>query len=130
MSIVETMKAAKPFFAVVFLQFGLAGMDILCKAALNRGMSNYVLVVYRHAVATAVVAPFAVILDKVFVFLEQKSETEDDAFDLHQDNAARFAGASSGPKSVLSGNEVHNSNVCSSYVQYSSRPYFCNGLGS
>ncbi|RXI02302.1 hypothetical protein DVH24_026832 [Malus domestica] len=64
MSIVETMKAAKPFFAVVFLQFGLAGMDILSKAALNQGMSNYVLVVYRHVVATAVVAPFAVILDK------------------------------------------------------------------
>lgn len=55
---------AKPFCAVVFLQFGLAGMDILCKVALNRGMSNYVLVVYRHIVAAAAIAPFAVILDK------------------------------------------------------------------
>lgn len=63
-ALVERLKAAKPFFAVVFLQFGLAGMDILCKAALNQGVSNYVLVVYRHAVATVVVAPFAVILDK------------------------------------------------------------------
>ncbi|PRQ43340.1 putative EamA domain-containing protein [Rosa chinensis] len=62
--LVERLKAAKPFFAVVFLQFGLAGMDILCKAALNQGVSNYVLVVYRHAVATLVVAPFAVVLDK------------------------------------------------------------------
>lgn len=62
--LVERFKAAKPFFAVVFLQFGLAGMDILCKAALNEGVSNYVLVVYRHAVATLVVAPFAVVLDK------------------------------------------------------------------
>jgi len=54
----------KPFLAVVFLQFGFAGMDILCKAALNKGMSNYVLVVYRHAVATIVIAPFAVIMDR------------------------------------------------------------------
>ncbi|GLT73027.1 hypothetical protein SLA2020_449150 [Shorea laevis] len=54
----------KPFLAVIFLQFGFAGMDVLCKAALNKGMSNYVLVVYRHVVATLVIAPFAVILDK------------------------------------------------------------------
>ncbi|KAF2288728.1 hypothetical protein GH714_011761 [Hevea brasiliensis] len=54
----------KPFIAVTFLQVGLAGMDILAKAALNRGMSNYVLAVYRNAVATLVIAPFAVFLDK------------------------------------------------------------------
>ncbi|KAF7804536.1 WAT1-related protein [Senna tora] len=39
-------------------------MDILSKAALNKGMSNYVLVVYRHAVAFLVIAPFAFIFDK------------------------------------------------------------------
>lgn len=55
---------AKPFVAVVFLQAGLAGMDIISKAALNEGMSNFVFVVYRHAVATLVIAPFAFILDK------------------------------------------------------------------
>ncbi|XP_004493899.1 WAT1-related protein At2g37450-like isoform X2 [Cicer arietinum] len=54
----------KPFIAVVFLQFGYAGMDVLSKAALNKGMSNYVLVVYRHAVAFIVIAPFALILEK------------------------------------------------------------------
>ncbi|OIW05088.1 hypothetical protein TanjilG_06224 [Lupinus angustifolius] len=54
----------KPFLAVVFLQFGFAGMDVLSKAALNKGMSNYVLVVYRHAVAFIVITPFAIILDK------------------------------------------------------------------
>ncbi|CAN1275089.1 WAT1-related protein At2g37460 [Linum perenne] len=54
----------KPFVAVTFLQIGLAGMDILSKAALNEGMSNYVLVVYRHAFATAVIAPFALLLDR------------------------------------------------------------------
>lgn len=59
---------AKPFLAVIFLQFGLAGMDILSKLALTNGMSNYVLVVYRHAVATIVIAPFALLLDKSLSF--------------------------------------------------------------
>ncbi|MBA0615855.1 hypothetical protein Godav_015963 [Gossypium davidsonii] len=54
----------KPFFAAVFLQVGYAGMDILSKTALNLGMSNYVLVVYRHAIATLVMAPFAALLDR------------------------------------------------------------------
>ncbi|XP_022747014.1 WAT1-related protein At2g37450-like isoform X3 [Durio zibethinus] len=55
----------KPFFAALFLQAGFAGMDILSKAALNQGMSNYALVVYRHAIATVIMAPFAAILDKL-----------------------------------------------------------------
>lgn len=64
MSTSKVFRRAKPFLAVLFLQFGLAGMDILSKAALNQGMSNYVFVVYRHAIATIVIAPFAIILDK------------------------------------------------------------------
>lgn len=68
MNIRKLFERAKPFLGVVFLQFGFAGMDVLSKAALNHGMSNYVFVVYRHAVATAVIAPFAVFLDK-FVYL-------------------------------------------------------------
>lgn len=60
----KCLQKLKPFIAVIFLQFGLAGMDVICKAALNDGMSNYVLVVYRHAVATIVMAPFAIILDR------------------------------------------------------------------
>ncbi|XP_071696987.1 WAT1-related protein At2g37460-like isoform X2 [Rutidosis leptorrhynchoides] len=39
-------------------------MDILSKAALNEGMSNYVFVVYRHAVATIVMTPVAIVFDK------------------------------------------------------------------
>ncbi|KAG4913327.1 hypothetical protein AAZX31_19G159600 [Glycine max] len=54
----------KPFIGVVFLQFGYAGMDVLSKAALNKGMSNYVFVVYRHVFAFVVTAPFALILEK------------------------------------------------------------------
>ncbi|XP_048634525.1 WAT1-related protein At2g37460 isoform X2 [Brassica napus] len=58
------MEKARPFISMVLLQVGLAGMDILSKAVLNKGMSNYVLVVYRHAVATVVMAPFALYFDK------------------------------------------------------------------
>ncbi|KAF5476007.1 hypothetical protein F2P56_007754 [Juglans regia] len=60
----STFERIKPFLAVIFLQFGFAGMDVLSKAALNQGMSNYVLVVYRHVVAFVVIVPFAVFLDK------------------------------------------------------------------
>ncbi|KAJ9555051.1 hypothetical protein OSB04_009665 [Centaurea solstitialis] len=60
----EFFNKGKPFFAVIFLQFGIAGMDIISKAALNEGMSNYVFVVYRHVVATIVITPFAVVFDK------------------------------------------------------------------
>ncbi|KAK7393638.1 hypothetical protein VNO78_22196 [Psophocarpus tetragonolobus] len=55
---------AKPFIAVVSLQFGYAIMDVLTKAAMNKGMSNYVFVVYRHAVAFFVMAPLAFFFDK------------------------------------------------------------------
>ncbi|MED6121079.1 hypothetical protein PIB30_026702 [Stylosanthes scabra] len=58
------LERAKPFIGVIFLQFGFAGMDVLSKAALNKGMSNYVLVVYRHVVAFVVITPFALIIDK------------------------------------------------------------------
>lgn len=60
----EFFKNGKPFFAVIFIQFGFAGMDILSKAALNEGISNYVFVVYRHAVATILMAPCAIIFDR------------------------------------------------------------------
>ncbi|KAM0053316.1 putative EamA domain-containing protein [Helianthus debilis subsp. tardiflorus] len=60
----EFFRKGKPFFAVIFLQFGFAGMDVISKVALNEGMSNYVFVVYRHAVATVAMAPFAMVLDK------------------------------------------------------------------
>lgn len=49
---------------MISLQFGYAGMNIITKVSLNRGMSHYVLVVYRHAFATAVIAPFAIFLER------------------------------------------------------------------
>ncbi|XP_055807730.1 WAT1-related protein At5g07050-like [Solanum dulcamara] len=55
---------AKPYIAMISLQFGYAGMNIITKVSLNRGMSHYVLVVYRNAFATAIIAPFAIILER------------------------------------------------------------------
>ncbi|KAH6818671.1 nodulin MtN21 /EamA-like transporter family protein [Perilla frutescens var. frutescens] len=57
-------ETAKPYIAMISLQFGYAGMNIITKVSLNRGMSHYVLVVYRHAFATAVIAPFALVLER------------------------------------------------------------------
>ncbi|CAI9761197.1 unnamed protein product [Fraxinus pennsylvanica] len=56
-------ETAKPYIAMISLQFGYAGMNIITKVSLNRGMSHYVLVVYRHAFASAVIAPFALLLE-------------------------------------------------------------------
>ncbi|RXI08991.1 hypothetical protein DVH24_023135 [Malus domestica] len=53
-----------PFMAVTLLQFGFAGLFIISKFALNRGMSPQVFVAYRHAVATVFIAPFAIIFDR------------------------------------------------------------------
>ncbi|KAK9129056.1 hypothetical protein Syun_017853 [Stephania yunnanensis] len=54
----------KPYIAMISLQFGYAGMNIITKVSLNRGMSHYVLVVYRHAFATCAIAPFAFFLER------------------------------------------------------------------
>ncbi|KAM0947891.1 putative EamA domain-containing protein [Dioscorea sansibarensis] len=54
----------KPYIAMISLQFGYAGMNIITKVSLNHGMSHYVLVVYRHAFATLSIAPFALILER------------------------------------------------------------------
>ena len=58
------LERCKPYIAMISLQFGYAGMNIITKVSLNRGMSHYVLVVYRHAFATAVIAPFALVLER------------------------------------------------------------------
>lgn len=54
----------KACLAMVFIQFLYAGMALLSKAALNEGMSYLVFVVYRQAMATLALAPFACILER------------------------------------------------------------------
>ncbi|CAN6350597.1 unnamed protein product [Urochloa humidicola] len=58
------VEKAKPYIAMISLQFGYAGMNVLTKVSLNQGMSHYVLVVYRHAFATISIAPFALVLER------------------------------------------------------------------
>ncbi|XP_022139004.1 WAT1-related protein At2g39510-like [Momordica charantia] len=60
----KILGVAKPYVGVVFVQFGYAGMAILAKSALDQGMSQHVFVVYRHAVATLLIAPFAIVFDR------------------------------------------------------------------
>ncbi|URE10154.1 auxin-induced protein [Musa troglodytarum] len=60
----KLFQVCKPYAAMISLQFGYAGMNILTKFSLNHGMSHYVLVVYRHAFATLSIAPFALILER------------------------------------------------------------------
>ncbi|XP_022743182.1 WAT1-related protein At2g39510-like isoform X3 [Durio zibethinus] len=55
---------AMPYMAMVFMRLGSAGLPIVAKYALNKGMSQHVLVVYRFAIATLVLAPFAIVFDR------------------------------------------------------------------
>ncbi|KAK3009451.1 hypothetical protein RJ639_014208 [Escallonia herrerae] len=63
-SLWELLRGAKPYLAVIYLQFGYAGMSILADVALNKGMSHYTFAVYRNAIAVAVFAPFALVLER------------------------------------------------------------------
>ncbi|KAL1545912.1 hypothetical protein AAHA92_22584 [Salvia divinorum] len=116
-SLQEVFGKAKPFLAVVFLQAGLAGMDIISKAALNEGMSNYVFVVYRHPRHH----PFC-------LHPRQKNKAKNDYSYVPQDNANEYFGACYRPKSLLLGDEVHDSDFCSCNGKHSSGNYICNGM--
>ncbi|XP_022154464.1 WAT1-related protein At5g07050-like [Momordica charantia] len=62
--IANFVEGAQPYIAMISLQFGYAGMNIITKVALNRGMSHYVLVTYRQTFATVALAPFAFFLER------------------------------------------------------------------
>ncbi|KAK8483139.1 hypothetical protein V6N11_004315 [Hibiscus sabdariffa] len=64
-SLAAMLDQSKPFLAVIFLQFGISGMSLITKSALDQGMNQHVLVVYRHAIATLVIAPFAIVFDRL-----------------------------------------------------------------
>ncbi|CAN6978003.1 unnamed protein product [Brassica rapa subsp. trilocularis] len=57
-------ESAKPYFAMVCLQFGYVGMNLVTKVVLDRGMSHFVLVAYRNVFATAALAPFALLSER------------------------------------------------------------------
>ncbi|GMP69186.1 hypothetical protein CsSME_00028537 [Camellia sinensis var. sinensis] len=60
----EVYKRAKPYLAMILLQFGYAGLGIISKFGLNKGMSLYTFSVYRNAVAALVFAPFALLFER------------------------------------------------------------------
>ncbi|XP_062087378.1 WAT1-related protein At2g39510-like [Humulus lupulus] len=60
----QKVNLLRPFIGIIVLQFGYAGMSIVSKFALDRGMSLHVLVVYRHVVAAVVIAPFSILMER------------------------------------------------------------------
>ncbi|KAK4798900.1 hypothetical protein SAY86_024265 [Trapa natans] len=60
----DLLGRAKPYLAVISIQLGFAGMTIITKFALNKGMDQHVFVVYRYLVATIGIAPFALIFER------------------------------------------------------------------
>ncbi|KAL7237698.1 hypothetical protein ACSBR2_003912 [Camellia fascicularis] len=53
-----------PFLAMVIVQVGYAGMNILSKLAMDSGMNPFVHVAYRQIFASIVIAPFAYFLER------------------------------------------------------------------
>ncbi|KAM0856576.1 hypothetical protein ACQ4PT_049027 [Festuca glaucescens] len=53
-----------PTAAMLFLQIGFAGMNLLSKMALDNGMSPYVLTAYRSLIAAGFLAPFALFFER------------------------------------------------------------------
>ncbi|XP_062092717.1 WAT1-related protein At2g39510-like [Humulus lupulus] len=60
----EMLRRSRPFVLLIVQQFGVAGMNIITKFAINEGKSQLVLVVYRHVVAAIAIAPFAILLER------------------------------------------------------------------
>ncbi|KAK8552268.1 hypothetical protein V6N12_040874 [Hibiscus sabdariffa] len=70
------MNKLKPYLAIISLQFGFAGMYILSTISLKHGMSNFILATYRHVVATIVIAPFAIFLERFILYHMSSSDSK------------------------------------------------------
>jgi hypothetical protein len=57
-------KDCLPPVAMVLMQLGFAGMNVVSKLALDTGMSPYVLISYRNLIAAAFIAPFAFVFER------------------------------------------------------------------
>ncbi|KAL4185332.1 hypothetical protein AMTRI_Chr10g5350 [Amborella trichopoda] len=53
-----------PLFAQILFQSSLAVMYVITRVAFERGMSRFIFVTYRQAIATLAISPFAYFLDK------------------------------------------------------------------
>ncbi|TQD77607.1 hypothetical protein C1H46_036879 [Malus baccata] len=62
--LINLIGPAKLLMSVILLQCGYTGQNVIARLALNQGMSHYVFLVYRMAIATVLISPFALILDR------------------------------------------------------------------
>ncbi|XP_010530196.2 PREDICTED: WAT1-related protein At4g08300-like [Tarenaya hassleriana] len=60
----QRLEKVKPILAIISLQFGYAGMYIITMVSFNHGMNHWVLATYRHVVATVVMTPFALVIER------------------------------------------------------------------
>ncbi|XP_020527282.1 WAT1-related protein At5g64700 isoform X4 [Amborella trichopoda] len=60
-----SMESWKPYLAMVVVQSIYAGMALFSKLAISGGMNHFVFVVYRQALASVVLAPFAYFLERM-----------------------------------------------------------------
>ncbi|XP_048326701.2 WAT1-related protein At2g39510 [Ziziphus jujuba] len=58
------LEQGKLILSVILLLSLYAGLSMIAMFALNQGMSHYILVSYRMTIATAIIAPFAIVLDR------------------------------------------------------------------
>ncbi|KAJ1376897.1 EamA domain [Sesbania bispinosa] len=58
------LRNAKPYLLLLAVQFGSAGMFIFAMDAIKKGMSHYVFIVYRNAIASITLSPFAFVLER------------------------------------------------------------------
>eukprot|EP00253_Pinus_taeda_P016633 PITA_16633 len=58
------MGTYKPLMVAFGIQFAYSGFNIISKAALSKGMSHFVFVVYRHVIATIFLTPVAYFLER------------------------------------------------------------------
>lgn len=58
------LRNAKPYLLLLAVQFGSAGMFIFAMDAIRKGMSHYVFIVYRNAIAAITLSPFAFFLER------------------------------------------------------------------
>lgn len=61
----NSTKACAPYLGIVVVQLAYAGSNILCKLALEQGLSFLVFVVYRHLIALLILAPLAYVLERL-----------------------------------------------------------------
>ncbi|XP_057795506.1 WAT1-related protein At1g43650-like [Salvia miltiorrhiza] len=62
--LLNMLEQYKACLGMIMVQLAYAGMAMFSKAAIDRGMSPYIFVVYRQAFATITLAPFAFFLDR------------------------------------------------------------------